>query len=128
MDYFANPTDYLLAEAERIDLAIQAQVARTKQQCIGDKLRGFYIFEREPDALLKQVMGYGRWNQHSSSFGEQPDVAVDKLKPQISPEKQPTRDPDIICFDSIAPLPINDFVTFSNDPEQPDQPLLTKLF
>lgn len=56
MDCFAYSTEHLLAELERLNLLIQAQVARARQLHVDDEqFRGaLYISEQELDALLKQ--------------------------------------------------------------------------
>lgn len=55
---FASSLQHLLAELERIDLLIAAEVARTRRLHAGDEqFRGLYISEAEVDALLKQPAG-----------------------------------------------------------------------
>ena len=45
MDYFANSTEHLLAELERVDLLIQAQVARGKDKSMSTmNSSGAFIF------------------------------------------------------------------------------------
>ena len=59
MDAFENSLQHLLAELERIDLLIAAQVARARQLYTNDEqFRGLYISEEEVNALLKQPLGF----------------------------------------------------------------------
>ncbi|MDD5462503.1 MAG: hypothetical protein PHG00_12850 [Methylococcales bacterium] len=90
MDYFINSTDHLLAELERIDLLIQAQVVRVRQLHVNDEqFRGLYISEQELDALLKQPIGRPRWFQAESTVG-QSEVSLNQLKQHILLKKQTT--------------------------------------
>ena len=90
MDCFTNSTEHLLAELERVDLLIQAQVARARQLHVDDEqFRGLYISEQELDALLKQPIGRPRWYQANSSVA-QPEFALSELKQQIDLRKQDT--------------------------------------
>ncbi len=66
MEYFENSLQHLLAELERIDLLIAAQVARLRQLYSQDEqFRGLYIPEEEVDALLNQPIGRPRWARGS---------------------------------------------------------------
>jgi SpoVK/Ycf46/Vps4 family AAA+-type ATPase len=59
---FASSLHHLLAELERIDLLIAAEVARARRLHASDEqFRGLYISEAEVDALLKQPAGHPRW-------------------------------------------------------------------
>jgi AAA+ superfamily predicted ATPase len=58
---FANSIEHVLAELERIDLLIEAQVARTRQSQKQEELQGLYISEQEVDALLARPIGMPRW-------------------------------------------------------------------
>ena len=90
MDYFANSTEYLLAELERVDLLIQAQVAKARKIHVDDEqFRGLYISEQELDALLRQPIGQPRW-YHVNSSVDQPKSALKELKQQIVLRKQKT--------------------------------------
>ncbi len=62
MEYFKDSTEHLLAELERIDLLIAAQVAGARQVLAQDEqFRGLYISEEEVDTLLAQPKGCPRW-------------------------------------------------------------------
>jgi len=90
MDCFTHSTEHLLAELERVDLLIHAQVARARQLHVDDEqFRGLYISEQELDALLKQPIGRPRWYQANSSVA-QPELALHELKQQIELRKQAT--------------------------------------
>lgn len=54
--------DHLLAELGRIELLIQAQIARARQVQEADReFQGLYISEQELDALLQRPAGLPRW-------------------------------------------------------------------
>jgi hypothetical protein len=90
VDYFANSTEYLLAELEWVDLLIQVQVAKARKIHVDDEqFRGLYISEQELDALLRQPVGQPRWYQVNSSV-DQPESALKELKQQIDLRKQKT--------------------------------------
>ena len=56
MEYYASSLEHILAELERIDLLIRAQVWRARQAQAGDgELQGFYISEQELEALKAQA-------------------------------------------------------------------------
>jgi AAA+ superfamily predicted ATPase len=60
--YFSNSAQHILAELERIDLLIRAQVARARQiQKVDTEFQGLYIPEAEVDALLEESVGLPRW-------------------------------------------------------------------
>jgi SpoVK/Ycf46/Vps4 family AAA+-type ATPase len=76
---FENSLQHLLAELERIDLLIAAQVARARRLHADDEqFRGLYISEEEIDALLKQPVGRPRWARAQASLVE-PGPALDKI-------------------------------------------------
>jgi SpoVK/Ycf46/Vps4 family AAA+-type ATPase len=59
---YATSVQHLLAELERIDLLIQAQVARARQiYQTTDEFHGLYIPEQEVDTLLSAPAGLPRW-------------------------------------------------------------------
>jgi AAA+ superfamily predicted ATPase len=59
---FASSRQHLLAELERIDLLIAAEVARARRLHASDEqFRGLYISEEEVDALLRRPVGQPRW-------------------------------------------------------------------
>jgi SpoVK/Ycf46/Vps4 family AAA+-type ATPase len=59
---FASSREHLLAELERVDLLIAAEVARARRLHADDEqFRGLYISEAEVDALLRQPAGQPRW-------------------------------------------------------------------
>ena len=61
-EYFLNSGQHILAELERIDLLIRAQVTRARQiQKVDTDFQGLYIPESEIDALLEESVGLPRW-------------------------------------------------------------------
>jgi SpoVK/Ycf46/Vps4 family AAA+-type ATPase len=87
MDAFENSLQHLLAELERIDLLIAAQVARARQLYANDEqFRGLYIPEEEVNALLKQPLGFPRWARGQTALG---DIAAtqENIARQISQRK-----------------------------------------
>ena len=71
---FADSRQHLLAEIERIDLLIEAQVARARQIHRNDEFQGLYISEQEVDALVAQPIGLPRWATQSTVIAD-PDVS-----------------------------------------------------
>ncbi|MFL6199165.1 MAG: hypothetical protein ACJ76J_08315, partial [Thermoanaerobaculia bacterium] len=62
MEPYTSSLEHVLAELERIDLLIHAQVERARA-AVPDQgeLQGLYISEQELDALLAQPSGLPRW-------------------------------------------------------------------
>src|SRR5262245_38377009 len=76
---FDDSLQHLLAELERIDLLIAAQVARARRLHGDDEqFRGLYISEEEIDGLLKQPTGRPRWARAPSALDEL-GPALDKI-------------------------------------------------
>ena len=64
MGPFAQSSDHLLAELERIDLMIRSRVAELRRvQSEDENFRGLYISEQEIDALLTRPIGRPQWLQ-----------------------------------------------------------------
>jgi hypothetical protein len=64
MGPFAQSSDHLLAELERIDLMIRSRVAELRRvQSEDEHFRGLYISEQEIDALLTRPIGRPLWLQ-----------------------------------------------------------------
>ena len=88
MDAFENSLQHLLAELERIDLLIAAQVARARQLYTNDEqFRGLYISEEEVNALLKQPLGFPRWARGQTTLGDIA-AALETIGAQINQRKQ----------------------------------------
>jgi hypothetical protein len=61
-DYYANSLEHILAQLERIDLLIQAQVSRARQLHKADEqFQGLVISEQEVDELLARPVGIPRF-------------------------------------------------------------------
>src|SRR5215467_12606061 len=58
---FLNSVEHIMAELERMDLLVEAQVWRARQLHKSDDLQGLYISELEVDGLLEQPIGLPRW-------------------------------------------------------------------
>jgi ATP-dependent 26S proteasome regulatory subunit len=58
---FAGSLEHILAELERLDLLIEAQIRRVRQSQKQDELQGLYISEQEVDALAAQPIGMPPW-------------------------------------------------------------------
>ena len=88
MEYFENSLQHLLAELERIDLLIAAQVARLRQLYSQDEqFRGLYIPEEEVDALLNQPIGRPRWARGQTALSDL-TARFDRISQQINLRKQ----------------------------------------
>jgi AAA+ superfamily predicted ATPase len=62
MEHYATSLHHLLAELERVDLLIRAQVWRARQvQPADEQFQGLYISEQEINTLLAQPAGLPRW-------------------------------------------------------------------
>ena len=62
MKYYKTSLQHLLAELERIDLLIQAQLQRLQQiQSTDTQFQGLYISEPELEELLAKPIGVPRW-------------------------------------------------------------------
>ena len=87
-DRFDNSWQHILAELERIDLLIAAQVARARQLYTNDEqFRGLYISEEEVNALLKQPLGFPRWARGQTTLGDIA-AALENIASQINLRKQ----------------------------------------
>ena len=75
---FASSSEHIFAELERIDLLIQARVARARRVNQENEFQGLYISEKEVDALLEQPLGLPRWATLSAVDGE--DDVVQRLE------------------------------------------------
>ena len=89
MEPFESSLEHVLAELERIDLLIRAQVERARGtfQDQGE-LQGLYISEQELDALLAEPAGLPRW----AAVPHRPEVeeALERLDQGIAARKAST--------------------------------------
>ncbi|MFZ0746401.1 MAG: AAA family ATPase [Terracidiphilus sp.] len=90
-DSYANSLEHILAELERIDLLIEAQVARARQSNKENEFQGLYVSEQEIDALIAQPIGLPRWATVRPVNGE-PSVrdAILQLAARIDVRKSST--------------------------------------
>ena len=62
MECYSNSVEHILAELERIDLLIRAQVWRARQVHQTDEaFQGLYISDQEIDDLMGEPAGLPRW-------------------------------------------------------------------
>jgi SpoVK/Ycf46/Vps4 family AAA+-type ATPase len=88
MDYFEHALQHLLAELERIDLLIAAQVTRARRLHADDEqFHGLYISEEDVDALLRQPIGRPRWALDQAAL-TQHTAALEHLSQQINLQKE----------------------------------------
>jgi hypothetical protein len=67
VDYFADSTEHLLAELERIDLLVRSGVVKAREQYAEDEqFRGLYVSEQELDSLLERPIGRPGWMRDDS--------------------------------------------------------------
>ena len=86
MDFYANTLEHLLAEAERVDLLIRAEVARGRRLNAADEpFQGLYISEQELDRLLARPVGVPAWAEENANRSRQ-DLARDleRIEHQIA--------------------------------------------
>ena len=77
---FLNSTQHILAELERIDVLIRAQVMRARQiHKVDTDFQGLYISETEVDALLEESAGLPRWAVAPATISECPFSALVQL-------------------------------------------------
>lgn len=70
---FADSTEHLLAELERVDLLIRSRVAYLRRvQSEDEHFRGLYISEQEVDALLARPLGMPQWLKADAGPGLEP--------------------------------------------------------
>ena len=85
MEYYTTSLQHILAELERIDLLVQAQIRRARQVHMADsEFHGLCISEQEVDALLKQPIGLPRWaSALSPSSRTEVQTAFDQMTADI---------------------------------------------
>ena len=67
---FKSSLEHLLAELERIEILLRAQIAQSQQFQEADKaFRGLYISDQEVEVLLAKPLGMPRW---AVGWGETP--------------------------------------------------------
>ncbi|MEN8261347.1 MAG: hypothetical protein ABFS02_12325, partial [Pseudomonadota bacterium] len=89
MQHFAGSLQHVLAELERVDLLIQAQVARVRSLHADDEqFRGLYISEQELDALLRQPVGRPYWMSQEYNPQTQFEPTLNEISHRINLRKQ----------------------------------------
>lgn len=88
---YRSSVEHILSELERIDLLIEAQVARARQAQARDELPGLYISEQEVNALLEQPMGMPRWAAvDPADSNAYPLAALRRIEEHIEQRKRAT--------------------------------------
>lgn len=88
-DYYCGSIEHILAELERIDLLVRAQVSRARSlQETDSEFQGLYISEKEVDALLEQSAGMPRWAEAPLPLSlDQVRAAVERMAADIDRRK-----------------------------------------
>ena len=84
MDHYGTSLEHLLAELERINLLILAQVRQTREKQHTDPaLQGLYISEADVDEILARTAGVPRW----APIANDVQAAMDQLASKIIQRK-----------------------------------------
>lgn len=85
--YYITSLEHILAELERIDLLIRAQVQSARAIYQTDsQFQGLYISEQEVDALLARPAGLPTWVHNATAHAAR-DESLGRLKAQINRKK-----------------------------------------
>jgi len=77
---FADTSEHLLAELERLDLLVRARVVQLRRLHSEDEnFRGLYISEQEVDRLLAEPVGRPLW------LTDMPDASADEVERALRP-------------------------------------------
>jgi SpoVK/Ycf46/Vps4 family AAA+-type ATPase len=88
MPPYNTSLQHILAELERIDLLVRAQVRRAQQLQGGDEYQGFYISEQELQALLERSTGLPAWATEPGPLAlQQIRSAMDQMAADITQRK-----------------------------------------
>ena len=89
-EFFSNSLQHILAELERIDLLIRAQVARARQLHEADReFQGLYISEQEIDEQLEQTTGMPGWATAPLPLSlAEIRTATDRMRSEINAHKK----------------------------------------
>jgi SpoVK/Ycf46/Vps4 family AAA+-type ATPase len=88
VEYYTTSLQHVLAELTRIDLLIQMQVARARQEHTADEnLQGLYIPEDEVDRLLTKPAGLPRWAMEPPQTQSEAQRTLDQLTIEIARRK-----------------------------------------
>jgi hypothetical protein len=98
MEPFAQSSDHLLAELERIDLICSRVAHLRRVQSEDEHFRGLYISEQEVDALLTRPLGEPQW-LHGPDRGQLADVdaALRELAQTIACRRAASAERGLIC-------------------------------
>ncbi|MEH2188572.1 MAG: ATP-binding protein [Nostoc sp.] len=89
MEYYATSLQHILAELERIDLLIQAQLQRLQHnQSTDTAFQGLYISENELEELLAKPIGQPRWATATTPFtNDEVQAVFEELSTDIRERK-----------------------------------------
>ncbi len=105
MKYYKTSLQHLLAELERIDLLIQAQLQRLQTiQSTDTQFQGLYISQQELEELLEKTIGSPRWATAETPLSDDEIQTVfDKLAADIAQHQAASRKKGIkLRLDSLA--------------------------
>src|SRR5262245_51817807 len=81
MDVYNHTLSHLLAEMERVDLLLRAQVTRARQlNTVDERFQGLYISEQELDQLLARPNGVPCWALESDEHRAHVACELEALK------------------------------------------------
>lgn len=87
--HYAHSLEHILAELERLDLLVQAQVRRARQRHKADEqFQGLVISEQEVDELLARPAGAPQFASSSSNDWIEVQGALGRLEEQIALRKR----------------------------------------
>ena len=87
--HYAHSLEHILAELERLDLLVQAQVRRARQRHKADEqFQGLVISEHEVDELLARPAGAPQFASSSSNDWIEVQGALGRLEVQIALHKR----------------------------------------
>src|SRR5580698_1356203 len=81
--HYTDSMQHVLAELERVDLLVQAQVRRQRQRHkVDEQFQGLVISEQEVDELLARPVGIPQFARAGSEGWTQVQSALDRLQEQ----------------------------------------------
>jgi SpoVK/Ycf46/Vps4 family AAA+-type ATPase len=89
MEYYADSLQHLLAELERIDLLVRAQIALNRRIDSEDpQFRGLYISEQQVDTLLAHPRGRPSWQTDQGHGSEGTGIDLTPLDDTITQRRE----------------------------------------